>query len=43
MGTTSNMFLTPFGALLIGCCAGALSTVGFSYLTVGKMNVFDFR
>lgn len=33
VGTTSNMFLTPFGALLIGCCAGALSTVGFSYLT----------
>ncbi|PFX22508.1 ammonium transporter Rh type A-like [Stylophora pistillata] len=33
VGTTSDMFLTPFGALLIGCIAGALSTVGCSYLT----------
>lgn len=33
IGTASNMSVSPWGALLIGCCAGALSTVGYAYLT----------
>ena len=34
VGTASNMSISPWGALLIGCCAGALSTVGYAYVTV---------
>ena len=46
IGTASNMSISPWGALLIGCCAGALSTVGYAYVTVSKQdlspkNVFD--
>ncbi|XP_015769285.1 PREDICTED: ammonium transporter Rh type A-like isoform X1 [Acropora digitifera] len=33
IGTASNMSVSPWGALLIGCCAGGLSTVGYAYLT----------
>lgn len=33
IGTASNMSINPWGALLIGCSAGALSTVGYAYLT----------
>ncbi|XP_020600999.1 ammonium transporter Rh type A-like isoform X2 [Orbicella faveolata] len=33
VGTASNMSISPWGALLIGCSAGALSTVGYAYLT----------
>lgn len=33
VGTASNMAISPWGALLIGCSAGALSTVGYAYLT----------
>ncbi|KAJ7325357.1 hypothetical protein OS493_029906 [Desmophyllum pertusum] len=33
VGTASNMSISPWGALLIGCCAGALSTVGYAFLT----------
>ena len=36
IGTASNMSVSPWGALLIGCCAGALSTVGYAYLTVSE-------
>lgn len=38
MGTASNMAISPWGALLIGCSAGALSTVGYAYLTVKLTN-----
>lgn len=34
VGTASNMVIQPWGALLIGSCAGALSTVGYVFLTV---------
>ncbi|XP_058956016.2 ammonium transporter Rh type B-B [Pocillopora verrucosa] len=33
VGTVSNMAINPFGALLIGSCAGALSTVGYVYIS----------
>ncbi|KAL9951041.1 hypothetical protein ACROYT_G043633 [Oculina patagonica] len=33
VGTASNMSINPWVALLIGCCAGALSTVGYAYVT----------
>ena len=38
VGTASNMSISPWGALLIGCCSGALSTVGYAYITVSKNN-----
>jgi len=33
VGATADMVLTPAGALLIGACAGVLSTWGYSYAT----------
>eukprot|EP01127_Copromyxa_protea_P020306 TRINITY_DN6778_c0_g1_i1.p1 TRINITY_DN6778_c0_g1~~TRINITY_DN6778_c0_g1_i1.p1 ORF type:complete len:451 (-),score=26.14 TRINITY_DN6778_c0_g1_i1:284-1615(-) len=33
MGTCSTMMIEPWAALLIGTCAGSLSTLGFIYLT----------
>ncbi|KAK3086997.1 hypothetical protein FSP39_000149 [Pinctada imbricata] len=33
VGTTANAPLQPWGALLIGCVAGALSVIGFKYIT----------
>lgn len=33
VGTASNMAINPFGALLIGSLAGALSTVGYVYMS----------
>lgn len=35
MGTSGEMMLTPFGALAAGFLAGALSTLGYQFLTVG--------
>ena len=40
VGTVSNMAINPFGALLIGSCAGALSTVGYVYISVSKNRLF---
>ena len=37
IGTASNMSVSPWGALLIGCIAGGLSVVGYAYLTVSKL------
>ena len=37
IGTASNMSVAPWGALLIGCCAGGLSTVGYAYVTVSAL------
>lgn len=42
VGTASNMSINPWGALLIGCSAGALSTVGYAYLTVSKTCLIIF-
>lgn len=33
IGTACNMFVYPWGALLIGALAGALSTVGYAFIT----------
>lgn len=33
MGTAADLYCEPFGALLIGAAAGALSVVGYKYLT----------
>lgn len=33
MGTCSVMMIRPWAALLIGMCAGTVSTLGFIYLT----------
>ena len=36
LGTSANMPIQPWAAMLIGCIAGALSVVGYQYLTVGS-------
>jgi ammonium transporter Rh len=37
VGTTSDLVINPFGAVIIGCIAGLLSTAGYVFLTP-KMN-----
>lgn len=34
VGTSSEMMLTPFGALAAGFLAGAVSTLGYKFFTV---------
>jgi hypothetical protein len=34
VGATADMPLNPWGAVVIGCLAGLLSTVGFRFFTV---------
>lgn len=34
LGTSANMPLQPWAAMLIGCLAGLLSVVGYQYITV---------
>jgi ammonium transporter Rh len=33
VGTIADMSIEPYGAMLIGCTAGVISTLGFEYLT----------
>jgi hypothetical protein len=33
MGTAGTMMIHPWGAILIGMCAGSVSTLGYIYLT----------
>lgn len=44
LGTSANMPLQPWAALLIGCIAGTISVLGFQYLTplmAGKLKIHD--
>jgi len=34
MGASANLIVHPFGALLTGSCAGALSVIGYRYIQV---------
>lgn len=34
-GAVAGLILYPWGALLLGCFAGVLSTLGYTYLQVG--------
>ena len=34
VGTLANMMIQPWGALLIGILAGAISVVGYTYISV---------
>lgn len=43
IGTACNMFVYPWGALLIGALAGSLSTVGYVYVTVNMTFLFNSR
>lgn len=36
VGTSAEMMLTPFGALAAGFLAGAISTLGYKFITVHK-------
>lgn len=36
VGTSAEMMLTPFGALAAGFLAGAISTLGYKFVTVRK-------
>lgn len=33
VGTIADMMIQPYGAMIIGSVAGAISTIGFQYLT----------
>lgn len=35
VGTSSEMMLTPFGAVAAGFLAGTVSTLGYKFFTVG--------
>ena len=39
MGAAADMIMTPGGAMVIGAVAGALSTAGFSYVSVSILYV----
>lgn len=44
VGTSADMMIQPFGAVLIGCLAAVLSTVGYKYITPGlnsKLKIHD--
>jgi len=34
IGSVADMAVQPFGALITGCIAGLVSTIGFDYVTV---------
>ena len=39
MGTSADMMINPWGALLIGSAAAVLSVVGFQYITVRILKI----
>lgn len=39
VGATADMPLNPWGAVVIGCLAGLISTVGFRFFTVSTMYI----
>nr|AOZ65975.1 RhbG [Eptatretus stoutii] len=44
VGTCADMMINPYGAIVIGFCSGAISTLGFKYLTpllASKLKVHD--
>ncbi|XP_025032882.1 ammonium transporter Rh type B-like, partial [Python bivittatus] len=44
VGTSAEMMLTPFGALIAGCLAGLVATLGFRFLTpilAAKLKIQD--
>ncbi len=40
VGTSVNMVIEPFGALLIGAISGIISVVGYKYWTVGPYHPY---
>ena len=40
VGATADMMMTPGGALIAGTLAGAVSTLGFTYLTVRLCTIY---
>lgn len=38
VGTCADMNIGPYGAMLIGLLAGAISTLGFKYLSVSNQS-----
>ena len=43
VGTSADMMIGTHGALLIGSLAGALSVIGYKYITVGSLPVVSVR
>ena len=42
VGTTADLMIFPWGAVLIGCVAGFVSTFGFKYVTVSTVTAFHY-
>lgn len=41
IGTTANVVLEPYHAMLVGCVAAVVSVVGYQYITVGACEFVD--
>ena len=39
VGAVADMVIEPWGALLIGFCSGAISVLGYTYLSVSEQQV----
>ena len=37
VGAVADMVIEPWGALLIGCCSGVISVLGFTLLSVSEL------
>lgn len=37
IGTAADMMIHPFGAMIVGSIAGAVSVLGYRYLTVSEI------
>ena len=42
VGTTSDMMIHPYGAILTGTVAGILSVLGFRFLTVSPLILYIY-
>ena len=39
VGAVADMVIEPWGALLIGCCSGAISVLGYTFLSVSTVHL----
>ena len=42
VGAVADMVIEPWGAVLIGCCSGVISVLGYTYLSVSELYPFFY-